>query len=121
MEAVLAPLLNGAPDGPKALPMVRKFGKFCSGAKVRKSCRPQKSLQHEHLLAKVGFDIAENESFYEPSTCSKFLEKSLRSDIYLSHLPDLKSVSASLRGLREVREERPLTCEAALGRAKIAF
>ena len=64
-----------SPHSYMALPMVRKFGKFCSGAKVRKSCRPQKSLQHEHLLAKVGFDKAENESFTSPPHVLNFSRK----------------------------------------------
>ena len=32
-----------------------------SGAKVCKSCRSRQELSHEYVLAKIGFDTAENE------------------------------------------------------------
>ena len=40
-----------------------------SGAKAHKSCRSRKMLQNEYLVAKIGFDDAENE-FFEDNTAS---------------------------------------------------
>ena len=48
---------------PKILTKFDEFLKkiwISSGAKVRKSCRPRKTLQNEYLVAKIGVDRAEN-------------------------------------------------------------
>ena len=38
------------------------------GAKTRKSCRSRQELSNEYLLAKFGFDTAEDSPIYQPTS-----------------------------------------------------
>ena len=52
--------------------------KRCKGAKVCKSCRSRQELSNEYLLAKFGFDTAENEPL---KVCQKLAKVKVRKNI----------------------------------------